>query len=212
MTWYQAFNLLALTVCTVSLAYQFFRLLRPGFPTDFSPPAGSVNRAIGYAFTGAMSPRKKETAFLHLPTYVAGIIYHVGTFLSILIFLLIWAGAKLPEIVWVLFAAALSASVLCGVGMLVKRGINKGLRELSNPDDYISNILVTGSQAITILVLLFPDRFTAVYYLFTGVFMLYLPTGKLKHLLYFFSARMQLGFFFGRRGVWPPVKLKQNRS
>ena len=31
----------------------------------------------------------------------------------------------------------------------------------------------------------------------------YLPLGKLKHLVYFFAARYQLGIFYGRRGVWP---------
>ena len=47
-----------------------------GFLLD--PASGKERTAVAYSFTGAMSPLKKESAFLHLPTYSAGLIYHRG--------------------------------------------------------------------------------------------------------------------------------------
>ena len=55
-------------------------------PKDLSQETGSVKKGIIYSFTGAMSPTAKESAYLHLPTYVAGLLYHAGIFTSLLFF------------------------------------------------------------------------------------------------------------------------------
>jgi hypothetical protein len=93
--------------------------------------------------------------------------------------------------------------------------IKKELRALSNPDDYISNILVTLFQFLTLAVialpLLAPSYSPTVlpsYYLTFTLLMLYLPVGKLRHTIYFFAARYHLGYFFGRRGTWPSGQVK----
>ena len=44
------------------------------------------------------------------------------------------------------------------------------------------------------------------YYIITTILLLYMPVGKLKHLVYYFSARYHLGFFYGWRNVWPQKK------
>ncbi len=98
---------------------------------------------------------------------------------------------------------ALLASVISGTGILIKRFIKKGLRNLSSPDDFMANILVTIFQVMTILMLIRGEMFPG-YCILTGVLMLYFPLGKLKHAIYFFAARYHLGYFFGWRGVWPP--------
>jgi hypothetical protein len=77
------------------------------------------------------------------------------------------------------------------------------MRALSNPDDYISNLIVTLFQLATAAVLFWPQLFP-VYFVLTALLLLYIPLGKLKHAIYFFAARYQLGYFFGRRNVWPP--------
>jgi hypothetical protein len=53
------------------------------------------------------------------------------------------------------------------------------------------------------LAALLDGAFAAYYFIFAGVLFLYLPSGKLKHSLYFFAARYHLGFFYGWRGIWP---------
>ncbi len=93
-------------------------------------------------------------------------------------------------------------SLACGLFILIKRAAVSKLRILSNPDDYISNILVTSFQAASIVFLFAGPAAETLYYVIAALLFLYLPLGKLKHLVYFFAARYQLGLFFGRRGVW----------
>lgn len=208
-------SLAALAICLTVLLAHFIRLVRLGKPNEYSRQAGNTVKAIGYAFTGAMSPLKKESAFLHLPTYTAGLFYHMGTFLSMFTFFFIVAG-NIPTgwlakaIILFLFISSCS-----GIGILIKRIVKKELRTLSNPDDFISNFLVTLFQIITIVTLSLPTvqlpnwpTVQLSYYLIYSILMLYIPVGKLRHTVYFFAARYHLGFFYGWRGVWPPEKLK----
>jgi hypothetical protein len=217
LQWYQWTALGALGICLAACSLHFIRLINLGKPADYSRPAGKTSSAVRYAFTGAMNPARKESAFLHLPTYTAGILYHSGTFLSLILFFFIISGI-MPQ-GWLAkgITAFLAVSACCGVAILVKRITKKVLRSLSNPDDYISNLLVTLFQISTIIVL-FPSYSPTViqsysppvlplYYLAFGALMLYIPVGKLRHTVYFFAARYHLGFFFGWRGVWPPRKV-----
>ncbi|MFO7613089.1 MAG: hypothetical protein R6W71_00445 [Bacteroidales bacterium] len=222
MAWYQWMALTALGFCLVSCLFHFFRLIKLGKPVDYSNPAGSIAQGVKYAFTGAMDPRRKESARLHLPTYTAGLFYHTGTFLSILLFFFIISGQAPQAWLAMIISAILFISASGGTAILVKRMIKKELRSLSNPDDYISNILVTLFQFLTLLVILLPllqsyspkvlpsYSLTVLpsYYLTFTLLMLYLPLGKLRHVVYFFAARYHLGNFYGRRGVWPQQRIK----
>jgi len=205
MVWYKLISALAFVICIASILFHFLRLVKLGKPNDFSKRSGNTLRAIRYSFTGGMSPTKKESAFLHLPTYTAGIIYHLGTFLSIALFFLIFFNINFPFPLNMIIAIMLATSCINGLGIFVKRFVVKKLHELSNIDDYVSNLLVTVFQAVTALVV-WGINMEIVYYLTASTLLLYLPIGKLKHAVYFFAARYQLGFFYGWRGVWPPKK------
>ena len=193
--------LISLVICLTACLSHVFKILKLGKPTDFSEPIGKVAPAVVYSFTGGMSPKKKESAFLHLPTYTAGILFHLGTFLSAVLFICYLFNLHFGEVITMILSAFLVVSSLSGIGIFVKRIAKKELRSLSNPDDYISNLLVTGFQLATLVYLNFQ---TPVYFLLVSALLLYLPLGKLKHTIYFFAARYHLGFFYGRRGVWPP--------
>ncbi len=203
MNVYLVLAVFSLLVCLGSLGYHSFRLIKLGKPKDYSKQMGDTSAGIRYAFTGAMSPGKKESAFLNLPTYSAGILYHLGTFLSLFLFILfLFKVEPFGMVRWVI-AGFLIIAGSSGMAILIKRLIKKELRALSNPDDYISNLLVTLVQLMTAFVLLNVRLFPA-YFILVSIFLLYLPLGKLKHTLYFFAARYHLGFFYGWRGVWPP--------
>jgi len=200
--WYKIVSLVALAVCLVSLAVHFIRLIRLGNPVDFSVKSGDTAKAVAYSFSGAMSPKKKESAYMHLPTYTAGLLYHIGTFISGAMFILLLSGVEFSAMLSLLFAAFLGITLIAGLLVLMKRLIKKELRSLSNPDDYISNILVTGVQILTAAVLL-GISIDVVYYVWVAVLLLYLPVGKLRHAIYFFATRYHLGYYFGYRGTWP---------
>lgn len=202
MTWYILIAWISLAFCLSGALWHVVRLIRAGQPGDYAEPSGKTGSAIAYSFTGAMSPVKKESAFLHLPTYAAGIIYHLGTFTAILLFILSLIGISLPSILSYILACCLAVSGACGLGMLIKRFVKKGLRTLSNPDDYIANILVTLFHLVSALALVIPGL-APFCFLSASAVCLVFPFGKLKHAVYFFAARYHLGLFFGRRGVWP---------
>lgn len=190
-------------VCIISCIIHTLRLIRNGNPVDYSHSIGNLGPAIKYAYTGAMSPAKKESAYLHLPTYTAGLLYHMATFLSLFLFIVFLIGIKITGIFSYIFLAVLLIGGISGTGILIKRMVVSQLRYLSNPDDYISNLLVTLIQFATAAIIVFPE-ISIWYYLLVSLLFLYLPLGKLKHTVYFFAARYHLGFFYGWRGVWPP--------
>jgi hypothetical protein len=205
MDWYILVALGSLAICLASCLFHFLRLIKRGRPVDYAVPAGDTTKAVIYSFTGAMSPAKKESAYLHLPVYAAGILYHLGTFLSILIFFLLLAGVLPEGVLRGIISVFLILTTLSGLWILIRRAFERTLSSLSNPDDYISNGLVTLFQALTIAVL-YSEHLQAAYFVAVSALMLYLPLGKLKHAVYFFAARYHLGYFFGYRGTWPPVK------
>lgn len=192
-------------VCFGACMYHFIRIVIAGAPDEYAKIKGKPGPAIKYSLTKAMSPAKKETAYLHLPTYLAGMLYHVGTFLSFAMLIIVFFNVSL--IIWLEYIAIiiLGFSFISGVSIFVKRIITKKVRHLSNPDDYISNLLVTLMHAFTIIVLL-DISLLKEYYIFWTVLFLYIPLGKLRHLVYFFTSRIHLGIFYGRRGVWPAKK------
>lgn len=205
MTGYHYLSLAALFLCLVALTYHVFRLIRLGPPRDFARSKGEPTPAIVFSYLGGMSPAKKESAYLHLPTYTAGLLYHAGTFTAIILFLPLFLDAH-PEgwLLWIV-AGILALSGFSGIGILLKRIAVSKLRFFSNADDYVSNILVTLLQFSTLAVLV-GEAAGPLYFLCVTVLLLYVPLGKLKHALYFFAARYQLGLFYGRRGIWPPRK------
>jgi len=206
MIWYKWFAIIASIICLISLLIHFIRLIRLGNPKDLAKSNGNIPQAVKYSFTGAMSPKKKESAYLNLPTYLAGMIYHMGTFLSIFVFILLLIDIVFPDWMKLAVAAITCITALSGFGILIKRIVKKELRFLSNPDDFISNLLVSLFQFATAAVMISYDYLMA-YFVIAALFLLYIPIGKLKHTIYFFAARYHLGYFYGRRGVWPPKKL-----
>ncbi len=202
MDLYRVISLISFLICFISLAYHFFRLIRLGSPKDYSFKIGNLKSAISYSFVGAMNPLEKESAYLHLPTYTAGILYHIGTFISIAVFFLLLFHISFAYAFQWLLICIFAVSSVSGLGIFIKRIKVKKLRFLSNPDDYISNLLVTAFQIFTLIVFV-KETYTPYYFICAGLLFLYLPLGKLKHSLYFFAARYHLGFFYGWRGIWP---------
>jgi len=165
-------------------------------------PLGNRGGGIRYSFTGAMSPTKKESAYLHLPSYSAGMLFHVGLFAGIMNLCVNILGIPYAGWLRLTISAVLTAGIACGLFIFLKRVIKDNLRNLSNPDDYFSNLLVTGFQIIS-LITLWITGIVPVLYLYSSALVLYIPAGKLKHSFYFFSSRIALGNFYGSRGVWP---------
>ncbi len=199
----------AAVFCICGLFLHFIHVVRLGKPKDLSEKSGDTTKGIVYANTTAMMPQNKESAFLHLPAYATGMLFHIGSFVSLLVFLLSffpffnrWIESSALRLI---IPAIILVPCLCGYILLLRRAFSKELREFSNPDDYISNALTSTFQLFTILYLLWPASCTinALYYIACALLFIYMPFGKLRHVVYYFAARYHLGFFYGWRNVWP---------
>jgi len=189
-------------ILLISTCYQLYHIIEKSSINDFSLSKGSPFPAFIYSLTSGMSPLKKESAYLHLPTYITGILYHIGSFYA-----LIWIIFHIIKFSPGHFFIQISIYFLlgttcCGFGILLKRILNSKLRSISNPDDYFSNFLVSCFQLLSALTLLYP-MLTDYLYVYSGILFLYIPFGKLRHIIFFFIARFYLALFYGRRGVWP---------
>ena len=238
MSVYHWLLLASIAFCFFVCLCWFLKIIKP--VKDFSDAKGSVSDGVIYSNTVAMLPHHKESAFLHLPTYIGGIIFHIGIFVSILFIILqlifpeFWYSAALGEnysldigileyrhkfhqwdyIDWLrlIFGIGLIISALCGLAILIKRFVNKELKQLSNLDDFISNILVTIFLSASAFAMLMPYNALSkpLVFVVATVLFFYMPFGKLRHFLYYFGARYQLGVFYGKRGVWSMKNKKSN--
>jgi len=206
MEWYHWAGVACFLFCLLVCGVHAFRLVRAGRSKDFATPAGSIPEGIRYAFTTAMKPGHKESAFMHLPTYFSGLVFHLGAFAATALFV-VWPFYDFTTLTGVPLVAAVLpvAGSAAGFGLLVKRMISPMLRSLSTPDDYLSNFLVTLFQGCAALALFIP-AVTPTFYIAGALLWLYFPAGKLKHAVYFFAARYHLGVLFGSRGVWQTPK------
>jgi hypothetical protein len=71
---------------------------------------------------------------------------------------------------------------------------------MSEPGDYVANVLVDLMQ-LSVILTIFGVTAPFECYAVACVVLLYLPFGKLKHCYYFFASRLLLGRSYGRKGV-----------
>jgi hypothetical protein len=169
----------------------------------FARPGGDWRKGVIYAFGAGMLPGAKESVQRHMPTYLAGIAYHGGLAASFGVLAASLALPGLPGSVMAVLRVVAGAGALAGAALLAKRALTRHLRALSCPDDYAANLLSTAFAALAALTPGIP-ALRPVFLVEATLLLLYLPLGKIRHCVFFFATRMQLGAFFGRRGVLPP--------
>lgn len=195
-----------LLACFIVFAVGTWRRMNQAFPRpgndSLAAGRGDVPPAILYSLSAAMMPWKKETAHLHAASYLLGVAYHGGIFLSFIWLALLFIGLEPTAVLGAVSTVLLALAALCGLALLIKRMLTPAMRYFSNPDDYFSNLIATGFVALTSAVLRTGSLRSALF-IYAGILLLYIPVGKLRHALYFGLARVYLGLFYGRRGVWP---------
>lgn len=195
---------LASLVWTItSLSIQIFVAWGGGRKQN-TAPAGSPLQAVKYNFTSAMMPSHKDTVRLHPLNFLTGIMMHTAAFLSILqILIMTFLGSTLP------FAHLTNGILLMGivatVFMIVHRFRTEVMAKFSIPDDYIAAGMTL--TLITVALLAEIGRATPLQTAaFATLFFAYFPLGKLRHSVFFFAARYDLGKRLGHRGTYPPVR------
>lgn len=201
--------LIGFSIFFISALFLIFQVFHRKGVFDPSPLKGNIKKAIIYSFVGAMLPTKKESAILHLPTYIAGIVYHLGIFFSFFWLILLFFDIQTKDWFQSVSAYFLFVSSLFGLSLLIKRMTLSYMRSFSNRDDYFSNLLASGFQIFIALSLIINDLIPYLF-VYSAILFIYIPLSKLRHSIYFFTTRIHLGIFYGRRGVWPVQKNKLN--
>jgi len=200
---------LAAAFSTLALILQVLRVRAFGRRVRFAPPAGRAQDGVRYAFTGALSPRAKESVREHPWAWAVGMMLHAGIFAGTATLVLAVGGHR-PEQPWNAFLGALSGlGGTCGGLLLLKRWRSPELRALSLPEDWIANLLVTAFLGMALGWWLNP-AWETVFLIEATLLVLLLPFTKLRHAVFFFLARRHLGAFFGRRGVFPVRRMESH--
>lgn len=178
------------------------RTLSFGKKNFYAKSRGSARKGVLAAFTIGMMPWKKESIKNHLPTYITGIVYHAGIFLSMLVLLSKMVSFSIPDSLIHLLRAGLSAGLIGGMGLFIKRLALPPMKFISNPDDYASNLIVTSFLAFALLTT-YTESWLWLWYLNAIIMFVYIPLGKIRHCFFFFYTRILFGRFQGRRGIMP---------
>lgn len=196
---------LAFFISLFSLVFLVIKTYSSQKRTLHSKPQGSILAGIIYAFGRGMAPWEKESAAKHLPTYLAGIIYHMGIFAAFFYLASLLIPFSLNTGVEFALRVFLLAGILSGVSLFIKRSVKIQIRKISCPDDFFSNMLVD-----MFLVLSLADSLTfgirSILYVVAIVMLLYVPAGKIRHCFFFFYSRILFGIFYGRRGILPRIE------
>ncbi len=177
---------------------------------DYSRPSGRPLRGVTYNFTQAMLPSHKETASCHWLEFYTGVALHVGVVAvaAATLLWLVWSPGG--EAAFALTRPLAFLGLIAGVILLVRRSISWTLRAISTPDDYIS--IVATCLLLATAGFFAGTRAHAVFVLCAILVLLYLPLGKLRHAVFFYAARIDLGRRLGHRGVYPPAGIGAEQS
>lgn len=126
---------------------------------------------------------------------------HVGACLSILQIVLVSLlnhHFSIP----ILFPAILLAGMTASAYLLLHRIRKTDLAAISVPDDYIASVMT-----LLLMCVAFLNEINSISHsqltAFAILFFIYFPLGKLRHSVFFFAARYDLGKRLGYRGTYP---------
>jgi len=198
---------LAVVLCAlwavVALTAQVL-LARAGGRREHGRRAGSPARGLLYNFTTAMTPAHKESVRRHPLKFAIGVVLHAGVALSLACvgLLVVWPEGGYRALA--LARPLVGLALLAGIFLLVHRAVSADLRAMSAPDDYLAIVASCGLLALASVVRISPTN-EAPFLIYACGLLVYLPLGKLRHVVFFFVARADLGRRLGYRGVYPPA-------
>ena len=174
-------------------------VLRRGYRLELGAPKGDPRRGVLYSLTFSMLPWKKDSTRRHPWTYAAGMGMHLGIFLTV-VFAVGRRYSSWPEWSVPLFGIVAAVGLVSSLGLFIKRSTKSYMQAISSLDDFLANSLVQLyllGGALTA----FWEGANAFWRLTAILLLIYVPLGKIYHMLLFFVSRALFGLQFGRRGV-----------
>lgn len=195
---------LSLLWAVLALAVQARRTHAAG-AAPLAAPAGDPRRGLLYNFTRAMLPAHKESVRLHPLKFGLGLGLHAGV-LAALTGVGVTLAAPATGVALLAWLTPLpAAGLLAGLALLALRVTTAELRAISIPDDYLAAGATCGLLAAALLAPRLAGG-PVVLLAYAAALLVYLPLGKLRHVVFFFVVRAEYGRRLGYRGVYPPVR------
>ena len=199
--------ILSFLISIISLSILVLKTFSFGKKPLYAKPQGKSIKGIFYAFGRGMMPWEKESVRKHLPTYMAGIMYHTSIFTALFYLISIVCSFGLPGHIVSLFRLLFVLGSISGFSLLFRRIFLPHMKIISCPDDFASNIIVS-LFLISALVNTYFVQSTRLFFVIAIFLFLYIPVGKIRHCFFFVYVRILFGLFYGRRGVLPPKTRK----
>jgi ElaB/YqjD/DUF883 family membrane-anchored ribosome-binding protein len=198
--------LLALSIgwSALALAAQVLRAWGGG-RTDHARSQGTPMRGVVYNFTTAMTPAHKESVRNHPAKFAVGMALHVGLLLSLLVVVIMMVHVETGVRAAQLLRYPAIVSLVAGVYLAYRRTRDTNLQAMSSPDDFLAILCSCG---LLLLIVALPHHLPwawAALLTYGTLLFIYLPLGKLRHIVFFFVARGDYGRRLGYRGVYPPA-------
>ena len=189
----------ALAWCLLLFVLRTAVVLRRGYKLELGAPKGDPPRGILYSLTFSMLPWKKDSTRRHPWTYAAGMGMHLGIFLTVL-FALGRRFASWPDWSYPVFGIVAGIGLVSSLGLFIKRSTKSYMLAISSLDDFLANLLVQ-LYLLGGCLTAFAEGANPFWRLTAILLLIYVPLGKIYHMLLFFVSRALFGLQFGRRGV-----------
>ena len=197
---------IAFAFMVVVYTYRVMQILKMPAAKEGTPPRGSHEKGIRYAYMTLAMPWEMESTRKHLGRWFEFAVFHIAMAAGIATAFTMPIAHEFmrnPVVVTGL-QAIFAAATLVGLIRLSRRIFSPAIRKISHPDDYFCLILliawmVAGIPAVTQK---HEPSLTAFFGLAT-FFLFYVPFSKISHYIYWFFLRYHMGKHFGHRGVYP---------
>ncbi|MBP7145934.1 MAG: hypothetical protein KBD01_00205 [Acidobacteria bacterium] len=168
---------------------------------DVAAPAGDARRGALSSLGATALMWRKDAVRQHPWIALAGAALHAGVGAAAIAAAFSRALAEAPSGLRLALAAAAGAGLVAEALLVVRRWRSAGLREISSADDAAAGGATILLLAAALAFLVAPGS-RPVLLLATAAVLAYLPLGKLRHSVFFWVARAELGWRLGRRGIY----------
>lgn len=150
--------------------YHYLSTKKLKFPADYARPKGSWKVGVFYSFTIGMLPWKKESTRRHWIAYLRGVMFHIGIFTGLFALIVSPFFKEMNKTFLLAVALLTGLGALMGYAGIVMRLVERNLRSISTPDDYISVSFVSLFLTFLTLAILNEKFFNSNVFNFGGDF------------------------------------------
>ncbi len=178
------------------------------FPAGRDFQAGSPEGALRgarYSLFNIAMPGGMASTRQHPLLYAQFVVFHIGVAVSIAMsFVIPYLPALMTPAVVLAFQAVFTLAFAAGCARFLRRLRDPYMRAISTPDDYFSLVLLIVWLGLSFLAAPMSSETSLLAYFFlTAFFLMYVPSSKISHYIYYPFSRWYLGKTMGHRGVFP---------